>query len=282
MKLALGTVQFGLDYGVSNSQGVVSSKIVSQLLKQAELMSIDMLDTAAMYGNSEAVLGQLTNRRFNIITKLAVDTNAVINLSQLLKGSLSRLQRSSLYGVMLHNAEVLKSSQAYEIATQLAELKALGLVKKIGMSLYFPEQTKLFEIIEPDIIQIPLNVLDQRFLQNGLLTQMKEQGIEIHVRSAFLQGLLLMSPESRSHYFSTFRELSTFDNFVDSVPHSRLEICLNFLKSIDEIDQIVVGCCSVSELAQIHTAWHTIISTSYHQLACTNNSLIIPSNWPNL
>lgn len=281
MKLALGTVQFGLNYGVSNTLGVVSTKAVTQLLNQAELLSIDMLDTAAMYGNSEVVLGQLTDKRFDIITKLTVDTGSVVNLSQLLKESLSKLQRSSIYGVMLHNAEVLKSLQACEIASQISELKAQGLVQKIGMSLYFPEQTKLFEILKPDIVQIPLNVLDQRFLQNNLLSQMKEQGIEIHVRSAFLQGLLLMSPESRSHYFSQFSELNAFDNFVDSATHSRLEICLSFLKSIDEIDRVVVGCCSASELAQIHTAWHTKINTSFHQLACTNNSLIIPSNWPN-
>ncbi|MFP3426196.1 MULTISPECIES: aldo/keto reductase [Pseudoalteromonas] len=282
MKLALGTVQFGLDYGVSNSRGVVPSKIVTKLLKQAELLSINMLDTAAMYGTSEAVLGQLTNKYFDIITKLAIDTDSVINVSQSLKESLSKLQRSSIYGVLLHNADVLKSSQADEIASQLVELKDQGLVQKIGMSLYFPEQVKLFEIIKPDIIQIPLNVLDQRFLQDGLLTQMKEQGIEIHVRSAFLQGLLLMSPDSRSHYFSQFNELNAFDKFVNSVSYSRLEICLSFLKSIDEIDRVVVGCCSASELAQIHTAWHTKANISYHQLACTNNSLIIPSNWSHL
>jgi hypothetical protein len=282
MKLALGTVQFGLDYGISNSKGVVSNKTASRLLEQAELMSIDILDTAAMYGKSEEVLGQLTNKRFKIVTKLAIDTDSIIYVSQSLKESLSKLQRSSIYGVLLHNADVLKSPQADEIASQLAELKAQGLVQKIGMSLYFPEQVKLFEIIKPDIIQIPLNVLDQRFLQDGLLTQMKEQGIEIHVRSAFLQGLLLMSPESRSDYFSQFSELNVFDSFVDSVSHSRLEICLSFLKSIDEIDRVVVGCCSASELAQIHKAWHTKVNISYHRLACTKNSLIIPSNWPRL
>jgi aryl-alcohol dehydrogenase-like predicted oxidoreductase len=245
-------------------------------------MSIDILDTAAMYGKSEEVLGQLTNKRFKIVTKLAVDTNSIVNLSQLLKVSLSKLQSSSLYGVLLHNANVLNSSKAFEIAAQLTELKARGLVHKIGMSLYFPEQIKLFEILKPDIVQIPLNVLDQRFLRDGSLTKMKEQGIEIHVRSAFLQGLLLMSPKLRSHYFSQFNELNAFDNFVNSLSHSRLEICLDFLKSIDEIDRVIVGCCSASELAQIHTAWHTKVNVSYHQLACTNNSLIIPSNWPHL
>lgn len=282
MKLALGTAQFGLDYGISNSKGVVSNKAISRLLEQAEIMSIDILDTAAMYGKSEEVLGQLTNKRFKIVTKLAVDTNSIVNLSQLLKVSLSKLQSSSLYGVLLHNANVLNSSKAFEIAAQLTELKARGLVHKIGMSLYFPEQIKLFEILKPDIVQIPLNALDQRFLRDGSLTKMKEQGIEIHVRSAFLQGLLLMSPKSRSHYFSQFNELNAFDNFVNSLSHSRLEICLGFLKSIDEIDRVVVGCCSASELAQIHTAWHTKVNVSYQQLACTNNSLIIPSNWPHL
>jgi aryl-alcohol dehydrogenase-like predicted oxidoreductase len=282
MKLALGTAQFGLDYGISNSKGVVSNKAISRLLEQAEIMSIDILDTAAMYGKSEEVLGQLTNKRFKIVTKLAVDTNSIVNLSQLLKVSLSKLQSSSLYGVLLHNANVLNSSKAFEIAAQLTELKARGLVHKIGMSLYFPEQIKLFEILKPDIVQIPLNVLDQRFLRDGSLTKMKEQGIEIHVRSAFLQGLLLMSPKLRSHYFSQFNELNAFDNFVNSLSHSRLEICLDFLKSIDEIDRVIVGCCSASELAQIHTAWHTKVNVSYHQLACTNNSLIIPSNWPHL
>lgn len=281
-KLALGTVQLGLDYGISNNQGRVSIENAKQLLMQAESLSIDMLDTAAMYGSSERVLGQIAKDSFKLVTKLAIDTDATINVSQLLQESLIKLRKRPIYGVMLHDANVLNSSQSFEIALQLAELKARGLVHKIGMSLYFPEQIKLFEILKPDIIQIPLNVLDQRFLQDGLLAQVKEQGIEIHVRSAFLQGLLLMSPESRSHCFSQFSELNDFDNFVDSVSHSRLEICLSFLKSIDEIDRVVVGCCSASELSQIHTAWHTKVNLSYHQLACTNNSLIIPSNWPHL
>lgn len=200
-KLALGTVQLGLDYGISNNQGRVSIKNAQQLLMQAESLSIDMLDTAAMYGSSERVLGQIANDSFKLVTKLAIDTDATINVSQLLQESLIKLRKRTIYGVMLHDANVLNSPQSIEIALQLAELKAKGLVHKIGMSLYFPEQIKLFEILKPDIIQIPLNVLDQRFLQDGLLTKMKEQGIEIHVRSAFLQGLLLMSPKSRSHFF---------------------------------------------------------------------------------
>lgn len=282
MKLALGTAQFGFEYGVSNNSGQVSFDEAAQLLRQAEHFNISILDTAAVYGNSETTLGQLANSNFKLITKLAIDTRSPVNIGSLFEESLSKLQRKSIYGVLLHDAEALNSSYSRYIASQIRTLKVSGLVKKVGISLYHPEQTKFFDILQPDIVQIPLNLLDQRFLQNGLLSQLKAQGIEIHVRSAFLQGLLLMQPETRSTYFSQFNELKTLDQLFKISHYNRLEICLNFLKSISEIHHVVVGCCSASELVQIHTAWHKDFDASYHHLSSINNALIIPNNWPKL
>lgn len=280
MKLALGTAQIGLDYGVSNNSGQVSLEEAEQLLAQAEHFNIGILDTAAVYGNSEATLGQLANSNFKIITKLAIDTHSPVNIGPLFEESLRKLQRKSIYGVLLHDAEVLNSNYSHHIASQINTLKVSGLVKKVGLSLYHPQQTKLFDILQPDIVQIPLNLLDQRFLQNGLLAQLKAQGIEIHVRSAFLQGLLLMQPETRSAYFSQFNELKAVEQLFKTSQYNRLDTCLNFLKSISEIDHVVVGCCSANELVQIHTAWHKDFEASYHHLSSVDDALIIPSNWP--
>lgn len=280
MKLALGTAQLGFEYGISNNSGQVSQKEAEQLLAQAEELGIDILDTAAVYGNSEVTLGQLANSHFDIITKLAIDVRSPMKIGSLFEQSLSKLQRKSIYGVLLHDAEVLNSKNSRYIASQMNSLKTSGLVKKVGISLYHPQQTQLFDILQPDIVQIPLNILDQRFLQNGLLSQLKSQGIEIHVRSAFLQGLLLMQPEMRSSYFSQFNELKTADHLFKTSQHNRLEICLNFLKSISEIDHVVVGCCSANELIQIHTAWQKNFIASYQHLSSVNNALIIPNNWP--
>lgn len=277
--LALGTVQFGLDYGVSNQVGKVSPENANAILAKAKQLNIALLDTASAYGSSETLLGQLSSDSFEIVSKVSITNENHRTLRQTLDASLTKLKRPSIYGLLIHNPDFLTTSNGKTIAEQLTRFKESGLVKKVGLSLYHPNQVELFTICKPDIVQIPLNILDQRFLQTGLLTLFKSLGIEIHVRSAFLQGLLLMSPLHRHKYFDQFDELNKWDQYIAEHSFSRLNTCLSFLKNIKEIDHLIVGCCSEVELSQIYNAWQSAEPIPKLDLHAENDALLIPSNW---
>lgn len=279
MELVLGTVQLGLDYGVSNQKGQVTQNEAKNLLAYAHSIGINTLDTAALYGNSEQVLGQFANPEMAIITKFKAAPGE--DLFNQLKTSLAHLKRHAIQGVLLHDADILASKENHHVIEQLNEMKAQKRVKKIGVSLYHPKQAELFNHFTPDIIQIPFNMLDRRFNDNQLLTHLKKQNIEIHARSVFLQGLLLLPPSHRPTYFEQFDILKEFDDLVENSNYSRLETCLGFMKSITEIDKLVVGCCNMNELQQIHRGFNHVKKIHNDTLNCSDQQLIIPSNWPN-
>lgn len=277
MKLALGTVQFGLNYGVSNQLGKVSDQEIQTILTYAKQNSITTLDTANAYGDSECLLGEYAEHAFEIITK--INPTAASDVATLVEQSLKRLKKTSVYAVMLHDADILASTQGSAIAEQLKLLKQHGQVTKIGMSLYHPEQLALFNVLTPDIIQIPVNVLDQRFLQSDVLASLAKHKIEIHCRSVFLQGLLLMDPCERNSFFNQFPVLTKFDSFIKTHNASRLETCLGFMKSLEQLDALVVGCCTAHQLAEIVHAWQAAEPLHLEEFSSNETNLIVPSNW---
>jgi aryl-alcohol dehydrogenase-like predicted oxidoreductase len=216
MKLALGTAQFGLDYGVSNKNGKISQQEINNILDFSQRNNLNTLDTASGYGDSEKAIGsakKVLTSPLEIITKISTKEYFPTSYEQQLTLSLASLQSSSVYAVMLHNADDLLSNNAEQKYRNLKLLKNKGLCKKIGVSVYHPEQ--LITIINNfaiDIIQIPLNIFDQRFSDPKIRLLVEEQQIEIHARSLFLQGLLLMEkkqrPNSFDPYSSAFEALS--------------------------------------------------------------------------
>lgn len=277
MELALGTVQFGLNYGVSNQLGKVSNQQITEILSFATQNSINTLDTANAYGDSEQLLGKLASPDFEIVTK--INPINASHVSSLFAQSLEHLKRTSINAVMLHDADVLTTSEGHKIAKALLALKTAGKVNKVGVSLYHPEQLQLFESLMPDIVQVPVNLLDQRFASKQILDVFTQNQIEVHARSAFLQGLLLMKPEDRAAYFDNFNELAKFDEFIQFNSANRLEICLSFLKSIEQIDKVVIGCCSVEQLSEIVKTWQQATALNLTEFASNNVALVVPSNW---
>jgi aryl-alcohol dehydrogenase-like predicted oxidoreductase len=198
-RLALGTAQFGLAYGVNNTAGQPTAAAVAEVLAAAQAAGLTLLDTAAAYGNSEARLGELAGKTagFEIITKLPASPPAQV--AQHLAESLTRLRRASLYGVMFHAFGPLQAEPAAWQALQAA--RAAGQVHRIGVSLYHPHEAEwlLAQGWDIDLVQVPYSVLDQRFAT--VLPQLAARGVEVHVRSAFLQGLLLREPASLPAFF---------------------------------------------------------------------------------
>ena len=259
MNLCLGTVQFGMNYGISNASGKVSPEEISKILDFCKDSGIDTLDTAQEYGESEKVLGQFDLSFFKVITKIIGNDR--------LETSLERLKLSSVYALMFH-----RENECTDVTwKQFEDYKSQGLVKKIGVSVYTPRVLeKLIECYPIEIVQFPMNILDQSFI--SLLPRLKEKNIEVYTRSAFLQGLLLM--DTIPEYFMPVKEK------IISIPKPRLFHAINFCKNQKEVDKIVVGVTKLQDLEEIVDAYNTSLSnTDYSSFAITDEKYINPSLW---
>ena len=277
-KLALGTAQFGLDYGVTNSEGKVQVEEVELILGCAKENSINTLDTAASYGNSEEVLGSIGISDFQIITKTIPLKNGVDEVIKHFQQSLTFLNKSSVNGLLIHNVNEIEHKNFNTLFKELTELKRQGLVNKIGFSIYTPEQVDfLLKNFDFDLIQVPFNIFDNRLIQGGQLQALNNKGVEVHARSVFLQGVLL-DFNNLSNYFSPWKkEFSIYQETVKDNGLSLLECALNFVLNIREIDKVLVGVNSERQLKEIIQAVKRQSNLSAYPINDIN--LLNPSLW---
>ncbi len=288
-KLALGTVQFGTDYGI-NSGVKVQADEVSRIIHYARNNGINLLDTAQLYGSSEKVLGDSNTQDFNVVSKTrgfdkediteSIASFVISDLNQ----SLKLLKRNSLYALLVHHGEDLLRPGGEFIFNKLQILKDKGLVSKVGVSAYIDNQ--LIDIIDRfdiDIIQLPMNIFDRRLIDNGLLNKIYSKGIEIHTRSIFLQGLLLMDPEKRPKIFDRWSTLwKIWDEWLYDNKLSALEATLRYMISLPEISRVLVGVDNKDQLQNIIKALEGNIPTIPKELSTNDPDLLNPGNWSNL
>lgn len=285
MNLALGTVQFGLDYGISNSTGRTSPDEVKHILISAREKSIDTLDTAVAYGDSETVLGGIGVSDWHVVSKVPMFQKRGMSgkewVRHHLRESLERLGIERLDGLLLHHYSDLLGEEGHLIAAGLREAKADDLVGKVGYSIYCPQPLKeLVQIMPPDLIQAPLNVFDRRLVTSGWLDNLVEMGVEIHTRSVFMQGLLLMTPEARPPALNKWNELwGQWDAAVGGCREQALDLCLGFVKQHSGISRVVVGVESLTHLEQLLKIWDRAAPFDAAELACDDPQLLEPSNW---
>lgn len=278
-KLALGTVQFGINYGISNKNGQVSIEEVGRILDYAKENGINTLDTASLYGTSEEVLGQFNLEDFNVVTKTIKINNTLDRQEnfEMFKEAFYSSQRKlgyiELYGLLFHSQDDLLSKNGNELWDLVSDFKEKQYVQKIGVSVYEPEI--LLEIIDKfdiDIVQLPLNILDQRFV--GVLDELKAKNIEVHTRSTFLQGLLLMENNEINPYFEEIKPL------LAKIPSPKIAYALDFAKNLEQIDKIVLGCTLQKELQEIIMMYNkNIEKIDYSGFKVTNQNYINPSLW---
>jgi len=284
MKLALGTVQFGLDYGISNNDGEVKLSEVKRILAYAQEQGITTLDTASAYGSSEKKLGQINSiNEFSIITKIA-NLNSKSSVKNHIIHSLKKLHIDSLDAVLFHQPmELISSPSSIKWFEELQQLKYDGTIKKLGVSVYTAEQLRaITNQFDVDIVQLPFNCLDQRFSHSGWLKNLHDKKIEIHCRSVFLQGLLLQDKHQMTNYFLQYRDtLCSFWSKAEQLGVSKLELSLAIACNNPYINKIIVGCCSYEQLKEIVEAYQTAqqLDIEFEHLASNDEMLIIPSNW---
>jgi aryl-alcohol dehydrogenase-like predicted oxidoreductase len=275
--LALGTAQFGLDYGIANQNGRVDLNSAIDILELAKNNHIDTLDTSINYGNSEIFLGGIGVDGFNVVTKTLKFKDNIDYVVDGFHKSMESLNRKNIYGLLIHSMEDVTKRNFNELFKCLNNLKKKKMINKIGFSTYTPEDVDfLLENFQFDLIQVPLNVFDQRLIEGGQLERLKNKNIEIHARSAFLQGVLL-NLDNLPNYFLKWKD--HFDYFQNSLQgFSPLEASLGFLMNID-VDKIVVGVDNKAQLVEIINASNKIINLNFKNFSTNDTLLINPTNW---
>ncbi len=290
MNLGIGTVQFGLPYGISNTEGQPNAIEVKNILMLALQYGIKVIDTAHLYGSSEQVLGESfgDDNSFEIVTKTPsfsdnITSQDAIVLRETFFESLAKLQQKSVHGLLIHNSKHLLTAKSHFLWDEMVSLKEAGFIKKIGVSVYAPEELSLILDNFPiDIVQLPLNVFDQRFIQTGMLKRLHAMGIEIHVRSVFLQGLLLMDLEQVPQKFEPIKKsLMQYREHIFAEGLTPVQAALAFAYGIKEIDHIIIGITSVRQLQELIQAVSLVNqpSLAFDHFACFDERMINPSQW---
>jgi len=290
-RIGLGTVQLGMDYGISNAHGQPALEEVTDIISAAWTSGIHLLDTAPLYGNSEQILGKCIQEKhqFDIVSKtpklhqLKDVKDKSKHLCHQVEKSLKDLQQNKLYGLLIHDVNDVLLDHTNEFLITLERLKEDTLVEKIGVSVYRPQDVdSILEKFIPDIIQLPCSVFDQRFLHTGCLYRLVEMGIEVHVRSVFLQGLLLMSLQQLPNHFQNIRQhLMNYQAKVTSSGLSFLEAALGFVSRLPEVVKILIGVTSLNELREILTiSFDHEALDSLQDFFIDDERVINPTYWP--
>jgi len=272
-KIGLGSVQFGVDYGISNVRGKTPFDEVSKILDYALQNGIETIDTASAYGNAEEVLGKHNLNEFKVVSKFMPPDGS--SVEEELEVSLQKLKLKILYGYLAHRPEALIKSKTQWFS--LLRLREQGKVKKIGFSLNRPEELEDLLKLEmiPDLVQVPYNLFDRRF-ENQMI-RLKEKSCEVHVRSTFLQGLFFMNPKVLPKYFDPVK--TTLLQLQDEHGDKLSGALLDFVLKKDFIDAVIIGVENAGQLVQ---NIENLKMTEPISIEIPNipDSILVPSLWP--
>ena len=276
-KLGLGTVQFGQAYGISNRHGQVTPEEAARILSLAAESGIRLLDTAANYGEAEAVLGRRDTRAFRIVTKTIGVRHGVEAVIARARQSAAALKADTL---LVHAASDLASPDGNALWRALLGLRDDGTFRKIGISAYVADDpASLAKRYRPDVMQLPFSMLDQRLLANGTLAALNDLSVEVHARSLFLQGLLFLDqlPEKLK---AAAPHLARIKARLREAGASPLAAALGFVLARPEITFGLVGVTSARELQDIIAAAHVRPpDLDWAAFALADEIVLTPSLW---
>lgn len=273
-KIGLGSVQFGTRYGIANKAGQTPAEEVAQILDTAHQYGIRTIDTASAYGNAEKVLGYNNLHRFKLISKFMPAT-AGQTITDQLNCTISDLQINSLYGYLAHSpSDLLENKEQWK---ELEYLKNTSRIEKIGYSLNKPDELKalIAQNMIPDLVQVPFNYFDNRFKEQ--LIALKEKGCEIHIRSAFLQGLFFMKPDLLPPFFKEVKE--TIQNLQLAYENKLPGALLKYVLKFDFVDRVIIGVETEAQLVDNIQKINTAPELPELRYAIPD-SVLMPSYWP--
>ena len=267
VQLILGTVQLGLDYGINNDVGKPSVEKSFEILDYAFHNGISILDTANAYGDSEKIIGNYmkkTGNEFKISTKLSALNGSNISkfITEQINSSLELLSKDFIDLYLIHNFNDIIDNEDL-----IVELKNTNKVSHVGVSLYEPSELEFLlsnYCDDIDFVQIPFNILDSRWIQNDLLKRTKENRIKIFARSIFVQGLIFMVDEAKMN--NIHNDLKKYIEFISNLANEKeipiSSLALDYVRSFEEIDGILVGCETLEQLKENISQFKSEISVN--------------------
>ena len=285
-RIVLGTAQFGMDYGIANSAGQPSDALVRETLQVARDSGVEWIDTAAMYGSSEETLGRAGVADLKVMTKLAAVPADCPDIPRWIErevaGSLERLRVQRLHGLSLHRPGQLLGNLRAPILDTLNALKAGGRVESLGVSVYGPDELEpLFDQQRFDMVQVPVNVLDHRLANSGWPRRLQALDCEVHGRSIFLQGLMLLPAARRPAWCARWqRVFDQWDACLRESGLTPLEACVAHAFSVPGVSRVVVGVDGPAQLEEILRAARAPAPNFPVVDGSDDAGLLNPSLWP--
>jgi len=292
-RICLGTAQFGLTYGITNSSGQVSEQEVRALLSKANEARISFIDTAQSYGNAESILGQSMplDHDFQLVCKLRAQKKVEFteadftNWEEEFRASCDRLGLKQINSMLLHSAKDLKKPGGHFLLQWLQDLRTRGLVQRIGLSIYSADDLAGVDLAALDLVQLPFSLYDQRLLRDGTLFQLSQNGIAIHARSVFLQGLLLTPTCDWPTWVDS--KILHHHHQLEALALKRgctlVNLALGFAQSQKYLEAVVFGVCSSRELSELLDAWKEISpwqEDEWLKWQILDPSSLDPRRWP--
>jgi len=288
-KLSLGSVQFGLNYGIANQSGKAKPSEVKKILQLAKNSNVDLIDTAISYGDCEKIIGDIGIKGFKFVTKLPDLHKDCVDIESWVEGkvksSLRHLGIQSLYGLLIHSSDNHLNNSGKKLINALNRMKLDGLVKKIGVSIYDPNECEqVMKLTRFDIVQAPLNIIDRRLIVSGWFSKLHSEEIEIHTRSVFLQGLLLMPRNKIPSKFNKWSNIwNQWANKLEKDNLDAVSVCLSYPLSLKGVSRVIVGVDNLKQFKNIILASKEKNKIEDLSFMISNDvKLINPFNWKTL
>ncbi len=286
-KIILGTVQFGLNYGINNTKGKPDKAEIKKILDTAHTNGINILDTAEAYGDSQEAIGEYhsqSKNRFEVITKYSSSrADLPDNISNRVEHDLKLLNVTSLYAYMFHSFNDL-IAHFEKFKTELLKLKQQGKIKKIGVSIYTNQEAEqVVSYKDVDLVQLPFNLLDNNFQREAVIKKLRDRGVEIHTRSVFLQGLFFMKEENIPAKLASLKPyLENIKQNASQYNCTVNDLALNYALYQKQIDKILIGVDTTEQLlANIASSKKELNGSNKEidAIQVKETELLNPANW---
>ena len=292
MKLCIGTVQFGVDYGLHGKSAPTLADSVA-MLNAAVQHGVDAIDTSSLYGNAESVVGSFLRQspvpreNLYIVSKFGLEglsaTDCVGQLERETDASMAKMGIEYLDSYICHVPSAVRDER---IVQAMVSLRESGKICKVGFSVY--EAKEAFAAIDThavDFLQIPLSILDQRMSVEGVLDRAAEAGVELHARSAFVQGLALMAESEVPEHLAAIRPvIARLDKLCRDFGIGRRDLAMAFVRKHRQISHLVFGVHDLNQLLENIDSFSAdvpeeAIREARRLFADVDSRLVMPNKW---
>lgn len=279
-RIVIGTAQWGLDYGITNTNGRLEENLIEEIVDLSVALGISKLDTASVYGDSEKRISKL-GRDFSVQTKIVASTPSgkVDSLHQL-EQSLETLSRSEVESCLIWDWGALSRNNRFKALEGLSLAKKLKLTNQIGVSIYNSDEfADVIDFEIPvDLVQVPISILDQRLLNDEWVERLIDFGVKFQARSVFLQGVTLGGGNS---IHELHPDVVRLKELHQSLNVSAVDLSLDFIKRIPWIHEVILAPTSRIELAQLVSAMNAplLSGMNFENFASKDFDLIDPRRW---